>query len=94
MKKYVALALVLILCMAFTTGCRIMNNTNDPSETQNPGSNMIPDIEDVIPDASDTIDPSNGANDNTTKETTPSENEIPKDESSDGNTRRRVLPRP
>ena len=96
MKKYVALALVLILCMAFTTACRSMNNNDTQPETQKSGSDIIPDIEDMIPDASDTIDPSNGANnnENDTNDTIPSASENQKVEPSDGNTRRRVLPRP
>lgn len=60
MKKIIAIALALVLTMCLFAGCRSrQNDTNGnnstPSET---GSNMLP-------DSADKVDPTNGANQDT-----------------------------
>ena len=66
MKRTILIALVLALVLTLFAGCRRrqedMNNGTDTTATQ-PGSNMLP-------DANDRIDPTNGANKDTTPATT------------------------
>ena len=80
MKKFSIFVLVLVLVMGVLTGCRrVDNDTNtDPSFTTvptslptvppvtNPPATKAPDsgMVDILPGTEDTINPSNGANEN------------------------------
>ena len=61
MKRYIALTLVLIAAIAAMTGCRSRNKPTNGATTQTTKMTM-PDMDEMMPGAEDTIDETNGAN--------------------------------
>lgn len=61
MKKLLSIALVLVLSVSLLAGCRSRQEDNNTNTTSARGD-MMPDSGNILPDASDKIDPTNGAN--------------------------------
>ena len=61
MKRFIALTLVLIAAIAVMTGCRTRNEPTAGGTTQATKTTM-PDMDEMMPGAEDTIDETNGAN--------------------------------
>ena len=79
MKKYITIALAFVLAAGILTGCRRADDmtttlpstnttapaTTRPSTAPSTEATTRPNMDDIIPGAEDTIDPSNGANQST-----------------------------
>lgn len=63
MKQVTTIVLVLVMALSMFTGCRSRqedkNGTTNTTATQN---DMMPDTGNILPDHNDTVDPTNGAN--------------------------------
>lgn len=65
MKRLFTIALVLVLTLSLFTGCRSRqeDNTGDTGMDTTAGQNdMLPNADEIVPDANDRVDPTNGAN--------------------------------
>lgn len=102
MKKYIAIALVLVLTMCLFAGCRRSQNDAASESTGNTNfteNNMLPDSGDTIDptNGQDTVDPTNGAN-RETGSSEPTQNTgadapVPTNGTDDSRSRSRVFPR-
>ena len=103
MKKYIAIALVLVLTMCLFAGCRGSQNDAASESTGNTNfteNNMLPDGGDTIDptNGQDTVDPTNGANRETgsseaTENTAAGDPTPTNGTGDDGRSRSRVFPR-
>lgn len=66
MKKLIPIVLVLVLTLSLFAGCR--SRQDDMNDTTN--TTAMPDNGNMLPDANDRIDPTNGANRDTVPATT------------------------
>ena len=102
MKKYIAIALVLVLTMCLFARCRGSQNDAASKSTGNTNfteNNMLPDGGDTIDptNGQDTVDPTNGAN-RETGSSEPTQNTgadapLPTNGTDDSRSRSRVFPR-
>ena len=102
MKKYIAIALVLVLTMCLFAGCRGSQNDAASESTGNTNfteNNMLPDGGDTIDPTKgqDTVDPTNCANLETgisePTQNTGADAPLPTNGTDDSRSRRRVFPR-
>ena len=98
MKKFIAIAMVLVLTMCLFAGCRGRQDDTTDGNTNTPNTNEG----NMLPDGGDTIDPTNGANQDTTtneatqdtdaSEVAPSDGTNDSTNEGSGNTRSRIFP--
>ena len=61
MKRLMIIALVLVLTLSLLTGCR-RRQEDQVNTTGNTQGDMLPEPDNMLPDRNDTVDPTNGAN--------------------------------